>query len=87
MCSPNERRQRRRLHPPEQCDPSVEECLIRDIYPNPELKSEEGQRNVKHFLLLLILLIRLYYLKSLPAAGRQIILICSTLLDLPISIT
>lgn len=52
MCSPNERRQRRRLHPPEQCDPSVEECLIRDIYPNPELKSEEEQRNVKHFLLL-----------------------------------
>lgn len=45
-CSPNELRQRRRLHPPEQRHPRAEECLIRDIYPNPELKSEEEQRNL-----------------------------------------
>lgn len=33
MCSPSKRRQARGLcHPPEQCDPDVEECLIRDSY-------------------------------------------------------
>lgn len=81
MCSPSQRWQRRRPHPPEQCDPGVEECLIGDIYPNPGLKSEEVQRNVKHFLLLTLVLF------EFSACCRQIILICSTLLDLPISIT
>lgn len=33
MCPPNERWQAPRLcHPPEQCDPGVEECLIRDSH-------------------------------------------------------